>query len=136
MCMYDLPCSYYRYVLSPTVTFDGDGTVSSSGPSARFTDMPQKPILTLGMDPPEGWLVEAVWAPYDLDNIHLTEVWHYLVYRYVVLWARGLYDFNVSCRKTMGMNPIYLYAGPRDWIWVTRVRGEAANHCTNGAVLN
>lgn len=66
--------SYYQFVLSPSVAFGADGTLSSVVPAARFTNMPQKPILTLGMDPPEGWLVEAVWAPYDLDNIHLTEV--------------------------------------------------------------
>ena len=46
----------------------------SAGPGARFHGMPQKPLLTLGMDPPESWLVEAVNSPYDLDNIYLEEV--------------------------------------------------------------
>jgi len=36
--------------------------------------MPETPLLTLGMDPPESWLVEAVKTPYDLDNIYLEEV--------------------------------------------------------------
>jgi len=41
---------------------------------AQFSDMPEKPLLTLGMDPPESWLVQAVHTPYDLDNIFLEEV--------------------------------------------------------------
>ncbi len=40
-------CSFYRYVLEPEVTFAVDSTLSA-GPSARFNDMPQKPLLTLG----------------------------------------------------------------------------------------
>ena len=36
--------------------------------------MPETPLLTLGMDPPESWLVEAVKTPHDLDNIYLEEV--------------------------------------------------------------
>lgn len=46
----------------------------SLGPHALFYDMPQKPLLTLGMDPPESWLVESVKTQYDLDNIFLEEV--------------------------------------------------------------
>lgn len=36
--------------------------------------MPSKSILTLNFHPPEGWMVEAVEAIYDLDNIKLEEV--------------------------------------------------------------
>jgi UDP-glucose:glycoprotein glucosyltransferase len=36
--------------------------------------MPQSPILTLNIHSPESWMVEAVRSPYDLDNIHLSEV--------------------------------------------------------------
>ena len=36
--------------------------------------MPQKPLLTLGLDPPESWIVSAVKTTYDLDNIYLEEV--------------------------------------------------------------
>ena len=36
--------------------------------------MPIKPLLTLGMDPPDSWLVEAVKSAHDLDNIYLEEV--------------------------------------------------------------
>ncbi len=65
--------SFYRLVLQPEVTFTVTSALSS-GPSAIFTGMPQEPILTLGMDPPEGWLVESVRTRYDLDNIHLEEI--------------------------------------------------------------
>ncbi|ELU12397.1 hypothetical protein CAPTEDRAFT_227323 [Capitella teleta] len=65
--------SFYRYVLEPEVLFSADKSLAS-GPGAFFKDMPSKPILTLGMDPPESWLVESVKTHYDLDNIHLEEV--------------------------------------------------------------
>lgn len=65
--------SYYRYILEPEVTFGSDGALKA-GPAAQFLDMPQKSLLTLNMDTPESWLVEAVTSPYDLDNILLEEV--------------------------------------------------------------
>lgn len=65
--------SYYRYVLEPEMTFKDDGSLTL-GPSAKFTNLPQKSILTLGMQPPESWLVESVRTQYDLDNILLEEV--------------------------------------------------------------
>lgn len=64
---------YYRYVLDPELTFKSDGTLTS-GPSAQFSDLPNKSILTLGMNAPEGWMVEVVKSKYDLDNILLEEV--------------------------------------------------------------
>ncbi|XP_060085960.1 UDP-glucose:glycoprotein glucosyltransferase 1-like [Ylistrum balloti] len=64
--------TFYRYVLEPSITFKVDGSYSE-GPMAKFTDMPTKSLLTLGMNPSESWLVEAVTAPYDLDNILLEE---------------------------------------------------------------
>ncbi|XP_075911288.1 UDP-glucose:glycoprotein glucosyltransferase 1-like [Petromyzon marinus] len=65
--------SFYRYVLEADVTFTVDGR-STAGPSARFVDLPQSPLLTLNMMTPEGWLVESVRAAYDLDNIYMEEV--------------------------------------------------------------
>ena len=65
--------SYYRYVLEPDLTFKPDGSLTS-GPVARFTDLPEKSILTMGVNPPESWLVESVKAAHDLDNILLEEV--------------------------------------------------------------
>ncbi|ESP03274.1 hypothetical protein LOTGIDRAFT_137613 [Lottia gigantea] len=65
--------SFYRYVLEPDVQFLSNGSLAS-GPEARFTSLPQKSLLTLNMNPPESWLVEAVRSVYDLDNILLEEV--------------------------------------------------------------
>ncbi|KAK2904985.1 hypothetical protein Q8A67_006784 [Cirrhinus molitorella] len=65
--------SFYRYVLEPDVSFFGNNSISP-GPMARFTEIPESPLLTLNMITPESWMVEAVRSPYDLDNIHLQEV--------------------------------------------------------------
>ena len=46
----------------------------SVGPMAVFSDLPHSPLFTLNMDVPHSWLVEAVWSPHDLDNIHLAGV--------------------------------------------------------------
>ncbi len=43
-------------------------------PMAVFNDLPQTSLLTLHLDVPHSWLVEAVWSPHDLDNIHLDGV--------------------------------------------------------------
>ncbi|XP_037542094.1 UDP-glucose:glycoprotein glucosyltransferase 2 [Nematolebias whitei] len=65
--------SFYRFVLEPDVTFLANETVSS-GPVARFMELPESPLLTLNMITPESWMVQAVSSPHDLDNIHLQEV--------------------------------------------------------------
>ncbi|XP_075538389.1 UDP-glucose-glycoprotein glucosyltransferase isoform X3 [Dermacentor variabilis] len=70
----DMPLkSYYRFVLEPEPQFGLDGQLGP-GPYAKFVNMPQSPLLTLGMATPENWLVEAVRSPYDLDNIHMEQV--------------------------------------------------------------
>ncbi|KAL9964464.1 hypothetical protein ACROYT_G028110 [Oculina patagonica] len=70
----ELPVNrFYRYVLEPEVTFDEDGAMAE-GPVALFSDMPQTVLLTMNMDTPLGWMVEAVYSPHDLDNIKLQEV--------------------------------------------------------------
>uniref|UniRef100_H2ZD88 UDP-glucose glycoprotein glucosyltransferase 2 n=1 Tax=Ciona savignyi TaxID=51511 RepID=H2ZD88_CIOSA len=70
----DMPVKrFYRFVLEPELTFKVDNTVSD-GPLAKFSDMPSKSLLTLTMHPPEGWMVEAVRAVHDLDNIKLGEI--------------------------------------------------------------
>uniref|UniRef100_A0A8C1Q1N2 UDP-glucose ceramide glucosyltransferase-like 1 n=1 Tax=Cyprinus carpio TaxID=7962 RepID=A0A8C1Q1N2_CYPCA len=65
--------SFYQYVLEPDVSFFGNNSLSP-GPVARFTEIPESPLLTLNMITPESWMVEAVRSPYDLDNIHLQEI--------------------------------------------------------------
>ncbi|XP_067039989.1 UDP-glucose:glycoprotein glucosyltransferase 1-like [Acropora muricata] len=70
----ELPLNrFYRYVLEPQLTFDKDGGLSE-GPLALFLDMPQSVLLTMGINTPLGWMVEAVYSPHDLDNIKLQEV--------------------------------------------------------------
>ncbi|XP_029827316.3 UDP-glucose:glycoprotein glucosyltransferase 1 isoform X1 [Ixodes scapularis] len=70
----DMPLkSYYRFVLESEPSFGLDGQFGQ-GPYAKFVNMPQSPLLTLGMATPENWLVEAVRSPYDLDNIHMEQV--------------------------------------------------------------
>ncbi|KAL3846980.1 hypothetical protein ACJMK2_017920, partial [Sinanodonta woodiana] len=65
--------TFYRYVMEPELGFRVDGTLTA-GPTAKFQDLPQKSLLTLGMNLPESWLAEAVKSPHDLDNILLEEV--------------------------------------------------------------
>ena len=70
----ELPLNrFYRYVLEPQLTFDKDGALSE-GPFSLFSDMPESVLLTMGIDTPLGWMVEAVYSPYDLDNIKLQDV--------------------------------------------------------------
>ncbi|XP_077476984.1 UDP-glucose:glycoprotein glucosyltransferase 1 [Stigmatopora argus] len=70
----DMPLkSFYRYVLEAEVAFQAGGGFSP-GPMAQFLDMPQSPLFTLNLNPPEGWMVESVRTRYDLDNIYLEEV--------------------------------------------------------------
>ncbi|XP_002732378.1 UDP-glucose:glycoprotein glucosyltransferase 1-like, partial [Saccoglossus kowalevskii] len=69
--------SFYRYVLEPEVGFRPDGSFTA-GPIAKFNDLPHDILLTLNMMTPEGWLVESVRSPYDLDNIKLSEVESYV----------------------------------------------------------
>uniref|UniRef100_A0A8C5BTF4 UDP-glucose glycoprotein glucosyltransferase 2 n=1 Tax=Gadus morhua TaxID=8049 RepID=A0A8C5BTF4_GADMO len=65
--------SFYRLVLEADVNFLANDTMSP-GPTARFSQLPESPLLTLNMITPDGWMVEAVSSPHDLDNIHLQEV--------------------------------------------------------------
>ncbi|XP_075236839.1 UDP-glucose-glycoprotein glucosyltransferase isoform X2 [Lycorma delicatula] len=70
----DMPLkSFYRYVVEPELQFTSDGH-ATSGPVAKFSNMPAAPLLTQNMHVPENWLVESVATPYDLDNIRLEEV--------------------------------------------------------------
>ncbi|XP_061549023.1 UDP-glucose:glycoprotein glucosyltransferase 2 isoform X5 [Phycodurus eques] len=65
--------SFYSFVLESDVNFLANDTMSA-GPVARFTELPESPLLTLNMITPEGWMVQALRSPHDLDNIHLQEV--------------------------------------------------------------
>lgn len=65
--------SFYRFVLESELRFGPDGN-RLAGPAARFSALPQKQLLTLNVQPPEAWLIEAVRSVYDLDNIKMEDV--------------------------------------------------------------
>ncbi len=59
-------------MFEPQAQFDESGT--QIDPVAYFADVPEKALLTLGMDAPHSWMVESTRSPNDLDNIFLAEV--------------------------------------------------------------
>ncbi|VDM38735.1 unnamed protein product [Toxocara canis] len=65
---------FYRLVLEPSVAFDDSGRISSVAYQARFTSLPEKQLLTLSLIPSDSWMVQAVKAVYDLDNIKMQNV--------------------------------------------------------------
>ncbi|KAK6112554.1 UDP-glucose:Glycoprotein Glucosyltransferase family protein [Brugia pahangi] len=65
---------FYRLVLQPSVMFDNSGRISDAAYEARFTALPNKQLLTLAVVPPDAWMVQSVYAVYDLDNIRLENV--------------------------------------------------------------
>ena len=65
--------SFFRLVLEPDLLFNAEGQ-QLPGPMAKFGILPMGALLTQGMVVPDNWLVEAVWSPYDLDNIRLQDV--------------------------------------------------------------
>lgn len=68
--LFPSPHSFYRFVLEPEPLFSESGELAP-GPHARFTGLPESPILTQNYHPPENWLVEVVESLHDLDNIKL-----------------------------------------------------------------
>ena len=66
--------SYYRYVLNTNIQYNEEGNYSPSNSFAAFSNLPTKPILTLGLDTPNAWLVQLSKSKYDLDNIILDNV--------------------------------------------------------------
>jgi hypothetical protein len=41
---------------------------------AQFHELPQKQLLTMNLIVPDAWMVQPVWAEYDLDNIRVAMV--------------------------------------------------------------
>ncbi|KAI8470132.1 MAG: hypothetical protein J3K34DRAFT_469371 [Monoraphidium minutum] len=68
----DMPLkSFYRYAL-PEFTREEDGQLGLPGaPSVYFSRLPPKRVMTLNLEVPEAWLVEATKAVHDLDNLRL-----------------------------------------------------------------
>lgn len=63
---------FYRHVLQSKPSFADDGSVE--GLSARFGEMPEEALLTIGLDVPPSWLVMPKESIHDLDNIKLSNV--------------------------------------------------------------
>ncbi|RUS12682.1 UDP-glucose:Glyco protein glucosyltransferase-domain-containing protein, partial [Endogone sp. FLAS-F59071] len=63
---------FYRYVFDEELHFDATGQIER--PSAYFTNVPEDPLLTLGMDVISPWLVRPVVADQDLDNLRLANL--------------------------------------------------------------
>ncbi|KAG9510100.1 UDP-glucose:glycoprotein glucosyltransferase, partial [Fragariocoptes setiger] len=69
--------NFYRYVLNHEPRFSDDGTIDQASGGAHFGNaIPKHSLLTLNMATPENWLVEAVKAQDDLDNLHLAASGH------------------------------------------------------------
>ncbi|KAF5404753.1 UDP-glucose:glycoprotein glucosyltransferase [Paragonimus heterotremus] len=71
--------NFYRFVWEPAL-FDFESSTSKVAispdlvtPRAEFVHLPGQPLLTLGMDAPHGWMVAAVEAVHDLDNLRLAD---------------------------------------------------------------
>jgi len=60
--------AFYRFVLDaePAATVE-------QRPQAKFDTLPHHSLLTMAIMPPESWMVAAVEAKHDLDNIKLAE---------------------------------------------------------------
>eukprot|EP00958_Prasinococcus_capsulatus_P005362 scaffold518_cov388-Prasinococcus_capsulatus_cf.AAC.62 len=65
--------NFYRYAVDGSLDFNEDGSMAR-GAYASFANLPQHKTLTMNMDVPESWLVEAVSAAYDLDNLRLEDL--------------------------------------------------------------
>ncbi|XP_018649005.1 putative udp-glucose glycoprotein:glucosyltransferase [Schistosoma mansoni] len=67
--------SFYRFVWEPSLFPENESILNPSVivPRAYFTHLPGQSLLTLGMDEPHGWMVAAIKAVQDLDNLRLVD---------------------------------------------------------------
>ncbi|TPX30824.1 hypothetical protein SmJEL517_g05698 [Synchytrium microbalum] len=63
---------FYRYLIDAEPAFDDKGYLEHS--HIRFDNMPMDPLLTLGYDVPNAWVVSAISCKHDLDNIKLSKL--------------------------------------------------------------
>jgi UDP-glucose:glycoprotein glucosyltransferase len=72
----DLPLKqFYRYVAATSLSFRPDGRIDeSAGTTASFPNLPSQTLFSLSLDVPDSWLVDAVAAPHDLDNLRLADI--------------------------------------------------------------
>ena len=72
-CSFACDNRFYQYVLEPELSFYDNGSLREDA-VVLFSDLPTSPLLTLALDVPHSWLVEPVFSPHDLDNIHLADL--------------------------------------------------------------
>ncbi|CAB3399775.1 unnamed protein product [Caenorhabditis bovis] len=63
---------FYRFAASSELTFDQNGNMNDV--IVKFDKLPSKQLLTLSVQAPDSWIVEAVFAEYDLDNLKMEQV--------------------------------------------------------------
>uniref|UniRef100_A0A7E4VIA0 UDP-glucose:glycoprotein glucosyltransferase n=1 Tax=Panagrellus redivivus TaxID=6233 RepID=A0A7E4VIA0_PANRE len=63
---------FYRLALKDEPTFDSTGKTVS--PTIAFSELPSKQLLTLNVISPDSWMVQPIYALYDLDNIKMQSV--------------------------------------------------------------
>ncbi|CAD5229283.1 unnamed protein product [Bursaphelenchus okinawaensis] len=63
---------FFRFSLNEELLFDTNGKIVS--PALTFSELPNKQLLTLNIIPPDAWMVQPVFAKYDLDNIKMESV--------------------------------------------------------------
>uniref|UniRef100_A0A914YQY2 UDP-glucose:glycoprotein glucosyltransferase n=1 Tax=Panagrolaimus superbus TaxID=310955 RepID=A0A914YQY2_9BILA len=63
---------FYRYVVKEEPAFDANGAILS--PTTSFTELPSKQLLTLNVISPDSWMIQPIFAGYDLDNIKMQTV--------------------------------------------------------------
>lgn len=93
--------TFYRFVV-PDVS-----TPPTKPISAVFSTLPPHKTLTLGMDVPEGWLVEPIKAAHDLDNLRLEELSPGIRYAEA--------EFELEALMVAGMVVDAAAVGARNW---------------------
>ena len=82
---------FYRYVVPASEPVFGIDGAFRHGATAIFNNLPSAPLLTLGMDTPASWMIQATRSIHDLDNIHLDSakrgVHAVFSLEYVVAWC-------------------------------------------------
>ncbi|CAI5454001.1 unnamed protein product [Caenorhabditis angaria] len=63
---------FYRYASSSELSFDQNGNLNAN--IVKFDNLPSKQLLTLSLQAPDSWIVEAIFTEADLDNIKLEQV--------------------------------------------------------------
>ncbi|CAD5234520.1 unnamed protein product [Bursaphelenchus xylophilus] len=63
---------FFRFSLYEELLFDPNGKVVN--PVVTFSELPNKQLLTLNIIPPDAWMVQPIFAKYDLDNIKMDSV--------------------------------------------------------------